>query len=141
MHMLTRADQEAFLGCVGEHLSGTGRFVVCLYFPHAGDLHTVREEQDWFSYLDEQGRTIRVSGAQAYDELRQVKTETAIRRIEGPQGVEGILRAALSLRYIFPQEMEALLDRCGFEIDARYGGPDGSPLSGDSRFMIFVCAK
>ena len=141
MHMLTNADQDAFLACVREHLAPGGRFAISQFFPHCSGLQTVSEEKDWFTYLDKQGRTVRVSGTEHYDDLRQVKLETAIRRITVPDGDEIVHVAPLKLRYTFPQEMERLLDCAGFEILERYGGPDRSPLTADSRFQVYVCAK
>ncbi len=141
MHMLSNADQQAFLHSVYEHLADPGRFVVSLFFPHPKYLQTMTEEEEWFTYQDDAGRTIRVSGYQAYDELRQVVTETAIRRITNADGSGRILKAPLSKRYTFPQEMEVLLDMNGFTVQERYGGPDRSALTGESQYMVYVCAK
>ncbi len=141
MHMLTNADQVAFLARVREHLSPGGRFVVSLFFPHPGLLCSDKEEKEWFTYPDGQGGTVHVSGTENYDELRQVKTETAIRHIIRSDGSEAIHVTPLQLRYTFPQEMESLLDRSGFEIKERYGGPDRSKLTNESQYIVFVCAS
>jgi SAM-dependent methyltransferase len=139
MHMLTNADQVAFLACAREHLAPGGRFVISLFFPHGNGLITDLEEKEWFSYPDGQGGMVRVSGTEEYDELRQVKTETAIRRITHADGSVTVHTAPLRLRYTFPQEMEGLLDRAGFRVAARYGGPDRSELTGSSRYLVYVC--
>ena len=139
MHMLTNADQLAFLACVREHLAPRGRFVVSLFFPHPDQLVTNLEEKDWFSYQDGQGRTVRVSGIEEYDELRQVKTETAYRRVASPDGSETLHTAPLQLRYTFPQEMEGLLDRAGLAVVERYGSADRSTLTAESRSIVYVC--
>ena len=139
MHMLTREDQRAFLDRARSHLAPGGRLVIALWFPHPKALNTDLEEKEWFSYTDNEGRAVKVSGVEEYDELRQVKTETAIRRIAHPDGSEEVIMAPLALRYTFPQEMEGLLDQAGFEVVARYGGPDKSPLANDSRSMVYVC--
>ena len=68
-------------------------------------------------------------------------TETAIRRRTNADGSERILNAPLSKRYTFPQEMEVLLDRNGFIVQERYGGPDRNDLTGESQYMVYVCAK
>jgi SAM-dependent methyltransferase len=140
-HVLERSDQEAYLACVRRHLAPGGLFVVGVMFPHPGQLASVEAEQEWFSYDGPEGQEVRVSGTEAYDPLRQVKLETAIRRIASPDGNETVHVAPLRLRYTFPQEMEALLDRSGFEVKERYGGPDRSPLTGESRFMVSVCTN
>jgi SAM-dependent methyltransferase len=141
MHMLTRTDQQAFLARVREHLAPGGRFIVAVLFPHPHRLQSSVEEKEWFTYADREGRTVRVSGTDAYDALRQVKTETAIRRVLGQDGVEMVRIAPLSLRYTFPQEMEGLLMDAGFAVVQRYGGPDRRALANDSEYMVFVCTS
>jgi hypothetical protein len=49
--------------------------------------------------------------------------------------------APLSLRYVFPQEMEALLYYNGFEIVEQYGDFDRSPVTEESRLIILICRK
>ncbi len=141
MHMLSNADQRAFLQHVYEHLADAGRFVFSVLFPHPRYLQTLEAEEEWYTIQDDKGRTIKVSGYQTYDELSQVVTETAIRRIKAADGNESILEAPLRKRYTFPQEMEALLDANGFIIKERYGGPDRSALTSASMFMVYICAK
>ncbi len=36
--------------------------------------------------------------------------------------------------------MEGLLDHAGFEIVERYVHPDCSPMTPESRFIVYVCA-
>jgi hypothetical protein len=49
--------------------------------------------------------------------------------------------APLSLRYIFPQEMEALLHYNGFEIVEQYGDFDRNPVTDESRLITLICKK
>jgi SAM-dependent methyltransferase len=140
-HLLERADQEAMLTRVREHLALEGAFVVNALFPHADYLTNEDAEQDWFSYLDEHGQEVRVSGTQHYDPLRQIKTETAFRRWRDSEGREVVRPAPLLLRYTFPQEMEALLYYNGFTVLERYGGTDFSPLTSESKHMVYVCRR
>jgi SAM-dependent methyltransferase len=140
-HLLARADQEAMLARVHEHLTSDGHFVVGAIFPAISMLTDVETEQDWYSYLNGQGQEVRVSGTEHYDPVRQIKTETAYRRWRAASGQEVVRLAPLMLRYIFPQEMETLLHYNGFRIVEQYGGLDFSPLTGESRQMIYVCRK
>jgi hypothetical protein len=52
---------------------------------------------------------------------------------------EKTLRTAL--RYVFPQEMEALLFYNGFQICACYGDWQQGPLTAAPRYMIYVCQR
>jgi len=140
-HLLERADQEEMLACVHEHLSEEGLFVIAIRFPHPELMQNVEHEEDWFSYSDESGREVRVSGIDQYDPLFQVRTETAFRRWIDAQGIEVTKRARLAQRLIFPQEMEALLHYNGFTVRNVYGDWDSSPLTGESRCIIHVCKK
>ncbi|MBZ0309804.1 MAG: class I SAM-dependent methyltransferase [Anaerolineae bacterium] len=138
-HLLERSDQEAMLARVREHLALDGRFVVSSIFPIAELLEPVEDEQDWFSYPNELGQEVKVSGTQHYDALSQIKTETAYRRWKDAEGQEIVKIAPLKLRYFYPQEMEALLHYNGFKIVERYGQVDFSPLTATSERMIYVC--
>lgn len=140
-HLLKRADQEAMLASVREHLAADGLFVVSTVFPRPHLMRDVEEEEEWFAYADEKGREVRVSGTQRYDPLRQVKVETAYRRWRDSEGREIVKRVPLALRLIFPQEMEALLRHNGFAVAERYGDWDVSPLTNQSHVMIYVCRK
>lgn len=140
-HMLTREDQEAYLARVREHLEDDGCMVVNLFFPHPHRLTNSPAEEDWFTVQRPDGSEVRVSGCDHYDELRQVRTETAHRRWTDAHGETVERVAPLSLRYVFPQEMETLLHYNGFEVVERYGGPDRSPLTNESSALIYVCRK
>lgn len=140
-HLLTREDQEVFLACVCEHLEPDGRLVIGSIMPTAEMMETDETEQSWFSYPNQHGQEVRVSGTQHYDPVRQIKTETAVRRWQASDGEEQVRIAPLMLRYTFPQELETLLHYNGFTIVERYGDWDRTPLTGDSKYMIFVCQR
>lgn len=140
-HMLTRPDQEAFLARVREHLHDDGLFVVSAIFPRTSLLGSVDEEQEWFTTQHPSGYEIHVSGTEYYDAVRQIKVETAHRRWRDNDGKEVVRVAPLSLRYLYPQEMEALLHYNGFTVLERYGDYDSGPLTNKSRMQIYVCKK
>jgi SAM-dependent methyltransferase len=140
-HMLTRQDQEAYLARVREHLEDGGWLVLSLFYPKSHNLISTSEEEEWFTAEHPDGYMITVSGIDKYDAFRQVKTETAYRRWTDASGKEMLQVAPLSLRYVFPQEMEALLHYNGFEIVERYGDFDRSPVTDESRLITLVCRK
>jgi SAM-dependent methyltransferase len=140
-HQLARADQEALLARVHEHLAPGGLFVADVIFPYPKLMRDVEEEEEWFAYIAADGREVRVSGTEHYDHLRQVKLETAYRRWVDASGQEHMRIAPLALRYFFPQELEALLHYNGFTVLQRYGDWDRSPLADGSPNIILVCKK
>lgn len=140
-HLLDRIDQEAMLACVHEHLTPEGIFVSVIRFPGPELMINVEKEQDWSSYIDENGRAVRVSGTDYYDPVRQIREETAYRHWQDAAGRVVTRRARLALRLIFPQEMSCLLHYNGFRELHRYGDWDFSPLTDQSHRIIQVWKK
>lgn len=138
-HMLTRSDQEALLARAREHLAPGGLFAVDVALLHLVAGGGADEEQEWFSYQDEDGRTVRVSGTNRYDPTTRVNVETAVRRWQDERG-EHVHRAPLALRFFEREELVTLLRDCGFTVVASYGGYDRSPLTSESGTAIMVCA-
>ena len=68
-HLVERLDQEKMLACVREHLSPDGLFVVDLRSPSRGSVVDA-EGQEWYTYEDEKGRTIKVTGTDHYDPVK-----------------------------------------------------------------------
>jgi hypothetical protein len=112
--MLERADQEALLARVRAQLAPDGLFAVDIGSPKV--VREMPEEQPWFSYVDEHGRGVRVSGMCHYDLVRQVYTEAAYRRWLGPDSQEVTHYEPLEMRFFYPQELEALLHYNGFTV-------------------------
>ncbi|HEX3054007.1 MAG TPA: class I SAM-dependent methyltransferase [Aggregatilineaceae bacterium] len=139
-HFLERADQEAVLRNVREHLTAEGRFVFVVFFPSLDSLEDAAEKE-WFRYTNHAGQDVVVSGTDEYDPLRQIKTETAIRRWINAAGEAEVRYAPLQQRFFFPQELDALLHYNGLEVVGRYGDFDERPLAADDGIMIFVCRK
>jgi SAM-dependent methyltransferase len=138
-HLLERADQEACLACVRRHLAPGGAFAFEVMLPHPSRLADEPDEQPWTTYTGPGGCQVSVSGTSTFDVLRQVTTETAIRRWQTATGEAVERHAPLTLRQFFPQELEALLHYNGFQIRERCGNWDGSPLAADSPLIILVC--
>jgi len=67
------------------------------------------------------------------------QTKGAARSFLTFQQDEKTLRTAL--RYVFPQEMEALLFYNGFQIRTCYGNWQQEPLTATSPSMIYVCQR
>lgn len=139
-HLLARTDLEAMLERVREHLERAGCFIFSIVFPH---LYFLQDHQDEhaFSYTTEDGRVVSLSASQQYDHLRQIWIEVAIRRWKKKNGQEVIKQVPLARRLIFPQEMEMLLQYNGLSVIERYGDWDKSPLTNESKLMIYVCRK
>ncbi len=130
------------LARVHEHLADGGRFMVDTCYRRPDQMIDVLEEVEWFTLTHPQGRQIYVSGAERFDHLRQLWIQTCFERWDDAAGELVRPPWELTLRYVPPLDMEALLHYNGFKILARYGEYDGLPYSEDSDGgPIYVCEK
>lgn len=142
-HLLNRADQEAMLSRVREHLSPKGQFVIDIWFLPPTTMVDVPEEVEWTgnTHVNEQGQKVTVSGTEHYDTLKQIWHLAIYRRWSDADGEQNVRRTKLAYRYIFPQEMEALLHYNGLRVVSRYGDWERGPVTDKSQCHIYVCAK
>jgi 2-polyprenyl-3-methyl-5-hydroxy-6-metoxy-1,4-benzoquinol methylase len=137
---LTREDQEALLACVREHLHPEGCFLFETRNPSPRNLLEVRHpEPQKYTTLD--GGQLVITEQQYYDPMTQIQHYTTHRTFlhPGDQREETIYHT--DLRYVFPQEIEALLFYNGFHIRTCYGNWQQDPLTATSPEMIYVCQK
>jgi 2-polyprenyl-3-methyl-5-hydroxy-6-metoxy-1,4-benzoquinol methylase len=140
-HFLTRADHEALLARVHEHLTPDGVFLFCTRNPSPRNLFEGRFTEPQTYPTDDGGQLIATEQPQ-YDPLTQIQHYTFHNQwldAAGQQVKASTERTAL--RYVFPQEMESLLHYNGFDIHSVYGSWQQEPLTADSRSMIYVCQK
>jgi len=77
-----------------------------------------------------------------YDALEQVQHNSTIRRFKHSDGeVIREDRSNISLRFVFPKEMERLLSKHGFSIINVYRDWSENPITNDSKEMIYICQK
>ena len=160
---LFRSDQEALLERVRVHLQPEGLFAFETRNPgwvpiqdsldKARDpqpeprstsrplftkLETRSQEDYWGTYLDADGRKVRLTKSQTYDRSRQILEWTTIKRWwEGDQERTKVNRIAV--RYTFQKELEALMAQNGFQILRSYGDWNLEPLTNTSPSIILVC--
>ena len=117
---LSREDQEAMLARVREHLHREGCFLFETRNPCPRNLLEVRHPEPQ-KYTTPDGGQLVVTEQQQYDPITQIQHYRCPHQwlLPGGQHLEKTLRTAL--RYVFPQEMEALLFYNGFQILSRYG--------------------
>jgi SAM-dependent methyltransferase len=142
-HFLNRSDQEAMLTRVREHLAPKGQFVIDVWFLPPTSMLDVPEEEEWSanSHINEDGHKVTVSGIEHYDALQQIWHLTIYRRWSDADGKQITRRTKLAYRYIFPQEMEALLHYNGLRVLSRYGDWNRGPLTDERGCHIYVCTK
>ena len=137
-HFLTNEDQDNLLHSVHKHLASDGIFIFGTRFPNKEELLQPAEEEYWRSYTDpSSGQHVDVFTISDYDSLKQIQHYTTIRRAQ--DGTES--RTRISLRYVFPQEMQRLAETNGFKILHIYGDWKENPITGESVEMVCVLQK
>lgn len=142
-HFGTSQDQRAVLGRLAKILHDDGLLVIDL--PNAGDT---------FSTLDDDAVTLERSFVEPESgNLVMQQSVSSINRVEQLQQItwiydeissDSIVRrtvAPLTVRYIFPVEMDLLLEVNGLRRVERYGDYDSSPFEDGCPRMIIVAAK
>lgn len=137
-HFLTNEAQDLLLSSVHEHLEDGGVFIFNTRFPSKEELLQPAEEEYWRSYQDPStGHHVDVYTISNYDEVTQIQHYTTIRRsADMPEG-----RTEISLRYVYPKEMERLAVSNVFEVLHMFKDWKETPLSNDSYEMVCVLKK
>jgi SAM-dependent methyltransferase len=136
--LLTRQDYEAMFACVREHLEPKGCFLFETRTPFPQNLLRAPEET---TYKSADGGQHVTMDQQYYDPITQIQHYTRQLKFYRPDGGQEERRLRVALRYIYPQEMEALLYYNGFKIHTCYGDWVQNSLTADSPAMIYVCQK
>jgi 2-polyprenyl-3-methyl-5-hydroxy-6-metoxy-1,4-benzoquinol methylase len=139
-HFLTRADQEALLARVREHVHPEGRFLFCTRNPSPRNLLEARYSEPR-KCMTPDGRQYVASEHQEYDPITQIQHYTFHDQWLHPEGEPEEKTTRTALRYVYPQEMEALLFHNGFQIHSCYGDWQQDPLTATSCYMIYVCQR
>lgn len=137
-HFLTRADHEALLAHVREHLHPEGCFLFGTRNPSPRNLFEARYSDPRTRALPD-GRQLVESEWQEYDPIAQIQHYTFLNQWVDPSGHTEEKTYHTALRYVFPQEMDTLLHYNGFQVRSRFGNWQQEPLTATSREMIYVC--
>ncbi|MEK5520547.1 SAM-dependent methyltransferase [Heyndrickxia sporothermodurans] len=142
-HFLTNEAQDALLNSVNKHLNVDGIFIFGTRFPSTEELLQPSTEEYWKTYIDEESQhKVDVYTISHYDSLNQVQHYTTIRKfLNDAEEIVDEKKTNISLRYVFPKEMERLLERHGFEIVHLYKNWNEEPITNDSYEMVYVCKK
>ena len=145
-HLIEVDDQIACLRCIHRHLADDGRFILDLFNPWLEVLArelTGEEQDDGPAFTMPDGRRVqRRSRVVKRDVFKQYQDVELIYYATHPDGYTERTVHAFPMRYLFRYEVEHLLARCGFEVEALYADYDKSPYG--SKYpgeLIFVAKK
>jgi SAM-dependent methyltransferase len=141
-HLTAVADQLACLGRCHAHLAAGGRLVLDLFNPDPALLYAEGDsdgEETAETVAWTAGRTIRWWGhVTGYHRARQFNQCEMVYEITEPGGATRRVSERFPMRYLFRYELEHLLARAGFAVEALYGDYDRSPYDDDSPELIVV---
>ena len=142
LHMETTDDQLACLGSVYRSLAPGGQLALNTFVPDPMYVAGQDGRRNLHGeFTDEKGRRCELWVTPEYETTTQNVTIRAIvEAYEGDRHVE-TSESVLHVRMIYRYEMEHLLARAGFEIEALYGDFDERPLTEDCREMIWVARR
>jgi|SRR5688572_10412463 ubiquinone/menaquinone biosynthesis C-methylase UbiE len=133
--------QDAFLQGVRRHMKRGGRFWLDIFQPNLALLaseHSQAIDPAVF-YVPQFERTVFMTVDVRRDPSRQLQRVTFNYKWFDKHGRERKQRRAFDLTFIFPRELQILLERNGLRIENLYGDHDGSPLHADSPRIIAQC--
>ena len=128
-HLVTVEEQLACLSCVHRHLEPGGRLALDVFNPRLSRLVAEQEEHDEGPpFLMPDGRSVvRKSQNASIDLKNQIINVELTYYITHADGRQERFVHAFLFRYFFRYEMEHLLARAGFEVEALYSDFDRSP--------------
>ena len=133
--------QDAVLQVARNHLKPRGRFWLDIFQPNLALMAS--EESRGIDpavfYVPHLNRTVFMSVDVKRDPSKQLQQVTFNYRWFDDRGRERKQRTRFDLTFIFPRELQILLERNGFEIEQIFGDHDGKPLNADSPRIIARC--
>ena len=138
----TLQQQDRFLAVVKKHLKRrNGVFWLDIFQPNLALLadDVSRGIDATIFHVPALNRTVFVNVDVRRDPSKQLQRVTFNYRWHDGHGVEHRERTDFDLTFIFPRELQILLERNGFVIDRIFGDYDGEPLDADSPRIIARC--
>lgn len=149
LHLLTPEDHKAALHNIRRHLRKGGRLALNFFVP---DVKMIAEHaygsrrrallysHEFVDPMDEQ--RVVVWRSQQHDPYRQrIEVNFVYERLDDEGTVVSRQHKSYTLCYIWCNEMQHLLELCGFEVEALYGGFDRTAFTAESSEMIWVARK
>ncbi len=121
---------------VKRHLKPGGQFLFDCFNPNIQYIvEGEKQEMLIAEYTTEDGRNVQIKQQMRYE------TASQINRIEWHYFINGTFDSVqkLDMRMYFPQELDAYLSFCGFDIIHKFGSFEEAPFSNQSDKQIFMC--
>lgn len=128
LHVLTDEDQRRSLSCIREHLAEDGRLIINFFDPRldfvVSGIHETKPPFKKQREADDPatGNRVVFYDRGMFDPTNQsIEHDTIFEELDAQGNVVQRTEDTTHFRWIYRYEMEHLLARCGFEIEALYG--------------------
>ncbi len=137
----TLEEQDLILQTVVRHLKRDGRFWLDIFQPNLALLaaETSVNLDPYVFYVPALNRTVFKSTSVRRDPANQLQQITFHYKWFTEKGVERRQKVTFEMTFVFPRELQILLERNGLEIEELYGDYDGSLLDSNSPRIIAMC--
>jgi len=137
--LLSREEQESALKQIWNHLQDNGRLITDLFVPRERNFERSRYQPPRYDPI--KSRTfIRIDHIK-HDPVNQIQQIEYDYDYISDEGEIQRTTKNLHMRYLFPSEMELLLEKNGYQIEEKLGGYDGKRYDYYSGKIIFVATK
>lgn len=140
LHLLTDDDALATLACVREHCHESTRFIMDIFVPDPLFLYRPKDRRVPAKIY----RDSETGGAVKVEEINSYDPETELNRLRWYYSTDenkDFLVIDFTLRMYFPDTMDRLLHDGGFQVAAKWGDYNRTPLSPDSELQIYVARQ
>jgi len=139
----TLAEQDALLRVVRRHLRPGGLFWLDVFQPNLSLLaqHVTRGIEPAVFFVPPLNRTVYTDASIRVDPSRQVQRVTFTYLWFDGHGTPHRAKREFDLTFLFPRELQLLLERNGFVLEKLFGDYDGGPIDADSPRMIARCRR
>jgi SAM-dependent methyltransferase len=141
LYLLTRADQRRALRCFRRHLAPGGLLAMSFFVPPKELLakgRTEPAEVTRFASPDGRGEVIAIDWTEFRPARQRIISHIAYEWQDEAGRPQRSLARELTARYVFPEEVPPLLESCGLQVVACYGGFDRRTLTPTSREQIWL---
>jgi len=137
----TLEQQDRLLRNVVKHLKPRGRFWLDIFFPDASRMAEAKsvDLHPQAFFVPRYGRTVHHTATVTRNLSRQLQRVTFNYKWFDERGHEHLERTEFDLTFLYPRELQILLERNGLRVLKMYGNYDGSELRDNSPRMIVVC--
>ena len=131
LYLLTKADQRKALGAIGRHLQPEGRLIMSFFVPPKELIERGRtepQEMARFASPGGDGEVVASDWAEFRARGQRVISHIAYEWRDADGEKTRRIERELVARYVYPEEVPPLLERCGYRVVEAYGGFDRTPL-------------